>query len=83
MLLLQPLLAGLVLALGTVAVLAGVIAVAGLVTLITSVNVAAQGRGPALFNGLHRLQVAGGDTPPKLIAIGWAVLAEHLGQLDH
>ena len=54
LLFLQPLLPRFVLALGTVAVFAGVVAVAGLGALITGVHVAAQGLGPALFNGLHR-----------------------------
>jgi hypothetical protein len=77
------LLAGLVLAFGTGAVFAGVVAVAGLVAVITGVNVAAQGLGPALFNGLHHLQVAGGEAALELGAIGRTVLAENLGQLDH
>ena len=80
MLLGQPLLSGLVLALGTMAVLAGMVAVAGLAARLTGVNVTAQGLGPTLFNGL---QVAGGDPSCKLLSIGRAVLAENLGQFNH
>jgi hypothetical protein len=53
LLLLEPFIGLLVLALGAVAVLAGMIAVTLLVALGTVIELAAQTRGTALFNVLH------------------------------
>ena len=70
LLLLQPLLPGVVLALGTVAVFAGVVAVTGLIALITGVHVPTQGLGAALFDSRHRLQMTSGNTSFELFSIG-------------
>jgi hypothetical protein len=59
LLLLQPLLASRVLAFGTVAVLAGVIAVLSLIAMVTVVKVIPQGFGAAVFDVSHSLPVAG------------------------
>ena len=83
MLLGQPLLAGLVLALGTVAVLTGVVAVTSFAAILTGVDLPTQNFGAALFDGGHRFEMAGRDASLKLLAIGRAVLAENLGQFDH
>jgi hypothetical protein len=79
----QPLLSGVVLALGTVTVLAGVITVTGLGAVITGVDVPTQSLSATLFNGGHRLQMTDRHTTFELFSISRAVLAENLGQFDH
>jgi hypothetical protein len=66
-----------------VAVLAGVVAIADFLTLLTGINVPTQSLGSTLFNGLHRLQMAGRNTSFELVTVGRAVLPENLGQVDH
>jgi hypothetical protein len=55
----QPLLASLVLALGTVAIPAGVVTVLDFVTLLAVINVTAKGLRAAMLNGPHRFPMTG------------------------
>jgi hypothetical protein len=55
---LEPLIGGTVLAFGTVAVLAGMVALLVVVAVFTVVDLAATRFGTALFDGLHRTEMA-------------------------
>ena len=83
LLLLQPLLPGRVLALGTVAILARMVAVALLAALGTLVDLSAQGFGATSLDVSHRVQVAGRHARPVLLPVLGTVAAKDLGQLYH
>ena len=65
------------------AILAGVIAVQGLVAILTIVNMTAKGLRPALFNRLHRLPVGKRRLASIFLPILRPVPAEDLRQLYH
>ena len=65
------------------AILAGVIAVQGFITILTIVNVTAQSLGSALFNRLHRLSVDERHSLGVFLPIFRPVPAEDLRQLYH
>src|SRR5512137_1118030 len=77
---LEPLLGLVVLALWTMAIAAGVVAVAHLAALRTRVELPAEGLGPAGLNGAHGPAVTGEQAIVVLLAIGWTVAAEDLCQ---
>jgi hypothetical protein len=79
----QPLFRGLILAFGTMAVLARVIAIQGFITRFTMVDVTAQSLGAALFDSRHRLLVTEWHSLAELLPIFETVTAEDLGHLDH
>ena len=83
LLLLQPFLPGRVLALGTVAILARMVAVALLAALGTLVDLSAERFGAALLDVRHRVQVAGRHARPVLLAVLRSIAAKDLGQLYH
>jgi hypothetical protein len=60
-------------------VAAGMVAVLHLAALRTGIDLPTQGLSPALFDGAHRLAVAGKDLIGVLLAIGRPVLAKDLG----
>jgi hypothetical protein len=80
LLLLQPFLGLVVLAFGTVAIAAGVVAVLDLVALRAGIGLPTQGRCAALLNGAHGSPMAGKQPIGVLLAIGGTVLAEDVGQ---
>jgi hypothetical protein len=80
LLFLQPALAILMLAFGTMAVAAGMVTVLHLLTIRTAIDLPAQGFGAALLNGPHGFDVAGGYPAGVLLAIGWAKAAEDVRQ---
>lgn len=79
----QPLLASLILALGTVAVPAGVVAVLDFVTLRTVINMTAKGLCAAVLHGPHRLPMSGRQSLVILLPIRRSIAAEDSGQLYH
>jgi hypothetical protein len=56
------------------------VTVADLVALRTGVELPTQGLGAAGLNGVHGPAVAGEQAVVVLLAIGWAVAAEDIGQ---
>lgn len=78
---LEPLLSLLVLAFGTVAVAAGMVAVADQVALGTGVELSAESLGAAGLNCVHSPAVRREQPVGVLLAIGGAVTAEDVGQL--
>ena len=76
----QPVLGLLVLALGTMAVAAGVIAVADFSTGRTSKDLSTQRLGAAALDGAHGLKVAGQEVCSIFLAVGGAILAEDISQ---
>ena len=80
---LQPSISLFILALGAVAVLAGVIAVALLLALGAVIELAAQTRGAAAFNVLHGAVVRGQHAVAELSAIGWAMQPEDVSHFQH
>jgi hypothetical protein len=80
LLLLQPLLSLVVLALWTVAVAARVVAVLGLVALGAGIDLTAQGGSTALLDGAHGLPVAGEQAVGVLLTISRTELAEDVSQ---
>jgi hypothetical protein len=80
LLLLQPFLGFVVLALGTVAVAAGMVAVLGLVALWAGEDLSTQGWCAAQLDGAHGPAVTREQAMGVLLAIGRAVAAEDVGQ---
>jgi len=70
----------LVLALGAMAIAAGVITVAGFATGSARVNLSAQDFGAAALDGVHGLAMAGQEACGVFLAIGRSVLAEDVSQ---
>lgn len=79
----QPLVSGVVLAFGTMAILTGMITVQGFITSVTVVYVAPEMLGPTVFNSLHYLPMAPGYVLTIFLAIGRAITAEDVSQLYH
>jgi hypothetical protein len=69
------------LAFGTVAVLAGMVAVLVVVAVFTVVDLTAKRFGTALFDGLHRTEMALRHLVPELGSVLRAVDAEDLSKL--
>jgi hypothetical protein len=80
---LEPLIGGTVLAFGTVAVLAGMIAILVVAAVFTVVDLAAKRFGTALFDGLHRTEMAVRHLVPELGSVLRAMDAEDLSHLYH
>ena len=78
----QPLIGLVVAALGTVTVLAGVIAVALFGALGAVINLAAQRCRAARFNVLHGAAVRGQQPVAELMAIGWTMQPENVGHFQ-
>jgi len=68
-----------VLALGTVAITAGVIAVKDLIAGRAGIDMPAQRLGPTRFNICHRLQMTGRHPVTELFPVGRAMLTEDFG----
>jgi len=79
----QPSLRFFSLALGTMPVLARVVAVLLPLTMRAKIHVPTQHIGPAAFNIPHRPAVAGQHTRSVFLPVGWSLAAEDLRQLDH
>lgn len=77
---LKPLLGLVVLAFWTMAIAAGVVAVAHLAALRTGVELPAEGLGPAGLNGAHGPAVRGEQSVGELLSVGRAVAAEYICQ---
>jgi hypothetical protein len=80
---LQPLGGLLILALGAVAVLAGVVAVVVLSTVLAPIEMAAQSLGSTVFNVSHGAPVTGQQAMVEGSSIVWPVAAEDVRQLEH
>jgi hypothetical protein len=72
-------LGGILLALGAVAVLAGMITVPGLLTIWTVVNLTTKRLGAALLNIMHGPAMAGQHAGAKLLPIGWSITMDDGG----
>jgi hypothetical protein len=79
---LQPFIGLLVLALGAVAVLAGMIAVTELVALGTEIELAAQAGGATLFDVLHGPQMRRQYPGTELGSILWPMQAKDVGHFQ-
>ena len=76
----QPVLGLLVLALGAMAIAAGMITVAGFATGGARVNLSSQRFGAAALDGVHGLAMAGQEFGCMFLSIGRSVLAEDVSQ---
>ena len=83
MLVLQPLLRLLILALGAMPIATRMILVDVLITIGAVIDMSTERFGPTMFNGPHRLPMTGQQSVTKLGAIRRAILPEDLGQLYH
>jgi hypothetical protein len=78
----QPLLGRRTLALRTVAIAAGVVGDLGVPALRTLLDVTAEGRGAALFDRRHHLELSQTQVPGLLVAPSGAVVAEDVCDLQ-
>jgi len=83
LLLVQPLIGLLVAALGTVPVLAGVIAVTLLLTLVTEIDLPAASGGAALFDVEHGPEMGRQHAAAELLPVLWAMPPENIGHFQH
>jgi hypothetical protein len=83
LLLFEPLVGLLILALGTVTILAGVIAVALRLALRAVIELAAESLGAALFNVAHGAAVRGQQLLAELLPVGSAMQPEDVSQFQH
>ena len=79
----QPLLSGILLAFGAVAIAARMIAVPGFIAVSAVVEMAAQHLGSTLLNGAHGGQMAGQHAWAVLVSIGGSIVTEDIGQFYH
>jgi hypothetical protein len=64
-------------------VAAGMIAVLNLITMFTVIDVSAKGFCATLFDSSHCLLVAWQHLRSVLLAVGWPILFEYIGQFYH
>jgi hypothetical protein len=83
LLLFQPLLGSIMLAAGTVAISAGVIAIDGLIACLTPIEMSTQVFGAAGFDRRHCLPMTRGHALPILGSIGGSILTEDVGEVYH
>ena len=83
LLILKPCIGLIVLAFGTVPVLAGMIAVVVLLARVAEVDLAAESIGAALFDGLHGLEMAGKHTTGKFLPVLGSMTEEDIGDFHH
>ena len=83
LLLCKPTLGGVILATGTVAVLAGMLTVALFVTVEAVVDVTAKDFCAALLNGCHRLAVAGEHLCAEFVTVGATISMKDVSQRYH
>jgi len=83
MLVLQPLLRLLILALGAMPIATRMILVDVLITIGAVIDMSTERFGPTMFNGPHRLPMTGQQPVTKFGAIGRAIVAEDVGQFYH
>ena len=79
----EPLVRLIILALWTVAVLAGVVAVEALLALVTEIELAAKRLGAAVFDSVHRPEMRRRHPVSELRPIFRTMEAEDVGDLDH
>ena len=82
-LVIEPLVRLIILALWTVAVLAGVVAVEALLALVTEIELAAKRLGAAVFDSVHRPEMRRRHPVSELRPIFRTMEAEDVGDLDH
>jgi hypothetical protein len=79
----QPQLSLVILALGTVAMLAGMVTVMVFLALVTEIESSAKSLGAALLDLLHRPEMRSGHPVSEFCSVVGTVEAEDVGDLDH